>query len=283
MKRILSIFAAGLIMCGLIVSFSGAIEATTDAHAQLQRDEQHGLKRSEMRIQVTSQGVSAIFQLYDTTAAKELYEQLPLKVELTNFRDAQWMFYPPEKLNVTESEAYHDGKKGELSYYKPWGDVFMLYRDFHAGDKMHRLGIGLAGIDNISKMSGSAEVQKIEQNASGGQKAMRITVKANGRSIVFELNDSQAARDLYAQLPLSVAVENHGSTEKIFYPPKKLSTKSTPQAEAKRGTLAYYAPWGDVVMFYGNFGSATGLYELGHAVQGIEHIEKLSGTIQVEK
>jgi hypothetical protein len=191
------------------------------------------------------------------------------------------MFYPPEELNVTAREAYHDGKKGELSYYKPWGDVFMLYKDFHAGDKMHRLGIGLTGIDDIAEMSDRAVIEKVNPNASEEEKFMQITVKGNGNTIVFELNDSQAAKDLYAQLPLSIEVENHGSTEKIFYPPKKLDTTSTPQANAQAGTLAYYKPWGDVVMFYGSFGSASGLYELGHAVQGGEHIKDLSGTIRV--
>ena len=70
---------------------------------------------------------------------------------------------------------------------------------------------------------------------------------------------------------------------KIFYPPKKLNTDATPQADAKAGTLAYYAPWGDVVMFYGSFGSAAGLYELGHAVSGSDYIQNMSGTIEVEK
>jgi hypothetical protein len=236
-----------------------------------------------MRIQITSQGHTATFQLYDTKAAQELYDQLPLNLDLTNFRDAQWMFYPPEKLNVTAREAYHDGKKGELSYYKPWGDVFMLYKDFYAGDTMHRLGIGLTGIDDIAAMSGSAVIERMNPNASGEETTMQITVKENGHTIVFELNDSQAARDLYDQLPLSVEVENHGSTEKIFYPPQKLNTASTPKADAQAGTLAYYAPWGDVVMFYGSFGSASGLYELGHAVQGEEYIKELSGTIRVER
>lgn len=72
---------------------------------------EHGLSLSDMSIKITSQGRTATFELYDTVAAEELYEQLPLELELTNFRDAQWMFYPPEELSVTAQEAYHDGKK----------------------------------------------------------------------------------------------------------------------------------------------------------------------------
>jgi hypothetical protein len=144
-----------------------------------------------MKVEVISQGKKATFQLYDTTAARELYEQLPLELDLTNFRDAQWMFYPPDKLNVKAEEAYHDGKKGELSYYAPWGDVFMLYKDFHAGDEMHRLGIGLSGVDDIAAMSGSAVIRKIEPLTAKKEEAMRIIVRANGKTIIYELNDSQ--------------------------------------------------------------------------------------------
>jgi len=132
-------------------------------------------------------------------------------------------------------------------------------------------------------MSGSALIEKNKPNASETKTAMQIRVKANGKTTVFELNNSRAARDLYAQLPLSITVENYSSNEKIFYPPEKLNTSDTPKADARAGTLAYYAPWGDVVMFYGRFGSAAGLYELGHAISGSENIPGMSGTIHVEK
>jgi hypothetical protein len=36
-------------------------------------------------------------------------------------------------------------------------------------------------------------------------------------------------------------------------------------------------------MFYGSFGSAAGLYELGFAVSGSEYIKGISGMIRVEK
>ncbi len=281
MKLFLSALTAGFMVCFLLAGISeqGAAAAQKD-QSQTAR---HGLMLSDMQVAITSQGRTATFRLYDTVAAKEFFDQLPLRLELTNFRDAQWMFYPPQKLNVTGREAYHDGKKGELSYFAPWGDVFMLYEDFHAGDEMHRLGIGLSGVDQIAGMSGRAKIEKNEPDVTKSRKDMRIRVKANGKTTVFELNNSPASRDLYEQLPLNIKVENYGNNEKIFYPPKKLDTPDTPQADARAGSLAYYAPWGNVVMFYGSFGSAAGLYELGRAVAGREHIEKMSGEITIEK
>lgn len=118
--------------------------------------------------------------------------------------------------------------------------------------------------------------------ARDGGKNMKISVHANNATTIFQLNDSQAAKAFYAQLPLNIEVENYSHNEKIFYPPKKLTTAGTPLADARTGTLAYYAPWGDVVIFYKDFGTASGLYELGHAVSGMEHIKDLSGMIKVE-
>jgi hypothetical protein len=112
---------------------------------------------------------------------------------------------------------------------------------------------------------------------------MQIYIQANGNTIVYELNNSQAARELYGQLPLTITVEDFGNNEKIFYPPKKLDTTGTPLANAQFGTLAYYAPWGDVVMFYDRFGSASGLFELGNIISGGEHIKNMSGTLQIKK
>ena len=138
-------------------------------------------------------------------------------------------------------------------------------------------------IKGKGSMAASEKPVKNEPNASETKTAMHISVKANGKTTVFELNNSPAARDLYAQLPLSIKVENYSTNEKIFYPPKKLNTTDSPQADAQPGTLAYYAPWGDVVMFYGSFGSASGLNELGNAVSGNEYIQGMSGTIRIEK
>lgn len=111
----------------------------------------------------------------------------------------------------------------------------------------------------------------------------RIEVTGNNGTVVFELNDSEAADDLWAQLPLNVAVENFSNNEKIFYPENDLRTSNTPLAEGGAGTLAYYMPWGNVVMFYGTFNPNSSLYGLGRAVRGADLISSFSGTLRIEK
>ncbi len=111
--------------------------------------------------------------------------------------------------------------------------------------------------------------------------AKQLVVQNGDRAIVFVLNDSTAANGLYEQLPLEIEVENFSSNEKIFYPPDKLDCAGAPMAGGGAGALAYYEPWGDVVLFYGGFSANDSLYGLGEAVSGAEHIPNLSGTLLI--
>lgn len=131
--------------------------------------------------------------------------------------------------------------------------------------------------------------QRAEAAASGSHEPalplsdMQIRITSQGKAATFQLYDTAAARKLYGQLPLTLDLTNFRDAQWMFYPPRKLNTSGAPLAKNVRpGTLCYYAPWADVVMFYGSFGSAPGLYELGRAVQGAEHIRSLSGSIRIE-
>lgn len=113
--------------------------------------------------------------------------------------------------------------------------------------------------------------------------AMVIRISAGENVVTYQLNDSIAAKNLYAQLPLSLEVENFGSNEKIFYPPQPLDVSDTPQASGGLGVLAYYAPWGDVILFYDDFSRNGSLYELGQVISGSEHIQSIKeGPITIE-
>ena len=115
---------------------------------------------------------------------------------------------------------------------------------------------------------------------TSANRQIRVTAE-DGGEIIFELNESIAASDLYGQLPLSVEIEDFSDNEKIFYP-EELDTSDTPLAEMEIGTLAYYEPWGGVVMFYGEYSENSSLYELGHVVSGGELIPELAGTVEIE-
>lgn len=134
----------------------------------------------------------------------------------------------------------------------------------------------LSGASETSSWEGAATTQE------PAEAAMHIRVQAGDRSVIYQLNDSPAAAALYAQLPLTTRVEDFSTNEKIFYPEQPLDTTGAPLASGGAGTLAYYAPWGDVVMFYDAYDANGSLYQLGQAVSGAEEISGLSGSITIQ-
>lgn len=125
------------------------------------------------------------------------------------------------------------------------------------------------------------ETTSIDETEEENVETSQISVTCGDVQVVYVLNDSPAAQSLLSQLPLTVEVEDFSTNEKVFYPPQELDTANTPLAEGGAGTLAYYAPWGDVVLFYDSFSANGSLYGLGEAVSGAESIGQMSGTITV--
>lgn len=95
---------------------------------------------------------------------------------------------------------------------------------------------------------------------------MGIRVTLDGQEVEATLNDSPAARDLATLLPLTLDLEDFHGTERIADPPRKLTTENAPEPQApKTGDLAYYAPWGNLAIFYKDGPSASSdLLVLGH-------------------
>lgn len=95
---------------------------------------------------------------------------------------------------------------------------------------------------------------------------MDIRITIDGRPVDAALNDSPAARDLASLLPLTLDLEDFHGTERIADPPRKLTTEDAPEPQTpKTGDLTYYAPWGNLAIFYKDGPSASSdLLILGH-------------------
>ncbi|TDO51618.1 cyclophilin-like protein [Kribbella sp. VKM Ac-2527] len=94
---------------------------------------------------------------------------------------------------------------------------------------------------------------------------MNIRLTIDGRAVDATLNDSAAARDLAAQFPLTLNLEDFHQTERIAYPPRRLSTTSAPTTRPRAGDLAYYVPWGNIAIYYRDGDSSSSdVIILGH-------------------
>lgn len=110
---------------------------------------------------------------------------------------------------------------------------------------------------------------------------MKIRLTINGKSMTASLDDSASARDLLSMLPLTLTLRDYASTEKVADLPRKLSTRGAPAGiDPGVGDITYYAPWGNLAIFYRDSGYAEGLIKLGHIDSGLEAL-KASGPVQV--
>ena len=93
---------------------------------------------------------------------------------------------------------------------------------------------------------------------------MKIRIKLEDKVLTATLIDSKTARDFVSQLPLTLTLEDYASTEKISDLPKRLSTEGAPSgSDPSVGDIAFYAPWGNLAIFYRDAKYANGLIILG--------------------
>jgi hypothetical protein len=126
--------------------------------------------------------------------------------------------------------------------------------------------------------------------AASAQEGQRIRIRMGDQTVTATLNDSEAARDLVAMLPLSIRMRDHLGREKTGRLPGPLSerTKGSPSAqrEARHTSQAIWViggPGGNFVIFYRHDGltiPSPGIVRLGRLVSGTE-IFNVPGAIEV--
>ena len=100
---------------------------------------------------------------------------------------------------------------------------------------------------------------------------MKIRLQVGDRNITATLRDSKTTQDFISLLPLTLVLEDYAGTEKISYLTKRLSTEDAPSgSDPSVGDVAYYAPWGNLAVYYKDFGYSSGLVILGKIDSGIE-------------
>ena len=112
---------------------------------------------------------------------------------------------------------------------------------------------------------------------------MQIRMKTGAKTLTARLEDSKAARDFAALLPIELTLKDYASTEKIADLPRQLSTEGAPAGvDPEVGDIAYYAPWGNLAIYYRDFGYSRGLVRLGRIEADPETIKSLDGPVTIE-
>lgn len=106
----------------------------------------------------------------------------------------------------------------------------------------------------------------------------QIQVTIGDTVLTGRMWDNATARDLIAQLPLTLTFSDFSSLEKIASLPGELSTDGLPAGDDPLpGDIGYYAPWGNLVFYYGDVGYFNGIVRIGQFDGYIDAIASQTG------
>ena len=112
--------------------------------------------------------------------------------------------------------------------------------------------------------------------------AKKIKMLFSGEQAVVVLDAHPAVQDLLSMLPMTVTFEDYNGMEKIGYLQRKLQTEGSPSScDPSVGTFAYYAPWGNLSVFYRDFRHSEGLVPLGRIESGMNSLARMQGDFSV--
>jgi hypothetical protein len=113
-------------------------------------------------------------------------------------------------------------------------------------------------------LSGPAPAETQNAEPPKGAAMTRIHVIVGNETLSATLDDTPAGRDFATLLPLDLSLSDYHTTEKVADLPRKLDTTGAPASYTpKAGDITYYAPWGNLAIFYKPFQTSRGLVRLG--------------------
>jgi hypothetical protein len=116
-----------------------------------------------------------------------------------------------------------------------------------------------------------------ENHMNDSTQEIKIRILFNNEEAVAVLFNNPVSIDFASLLPMTTMFEDYAGTEKITCLPRKLVTQGGITGGAVQGDFAYYAPWGNLAVFYKGFGNDSKLYLLGRIESGKEKLAGMSG------
>lgn len=95
---------------------------------------------------------------------------------------------------------------------------------------------------------------------------LRLTM--GQEAMLIDLLDTPAAHAFAAQLPLTLAFKDYAGTEKIATLPQRLPVQGSPSGREMPVDFAYFAPWGNLAIYYRGLGDDSQVLALGRIRTG---------------
>ena len=120
--------------------------------------------------------------------------------------------------------------------------------------------------------------------AHAGESDMeKIRITVGEQVLTAVLLDNATSRDFLSLLPLTLSMRDFAGKEKVSPElPKPLDTSDAPSGfDPSVGDITYYAPWGNLALFYRDGEYASGLVFMGRFDGGMEAFQGLDKNFEI--
>lgn len=132
--------------------------------AKVGKDKSSDIKPST-NVCLTINGKSITATLINSTTSKDLISMLPITLKLEDYAKTEKISYLPKKLSLTGAPSGYAPSVGDITYYAPWGNLAIFYKESKAGFANGLISLGKidGGLEHLLGADGSTiTIEKIE-------------------------------------------------------------------------------------------------------------------------
>ena len=110
----------------------------------------------------------------------------------------------------------------------------------------------------------------------------KVRLSWDNNEVIVVLKDNATTQDFLSKLPMTVTLEDYNNTEKISYLEESLVKDETAAGcDPIPGTVALYAPWGNLSIFYKDWSYSNDLIPMGQIETGLDVLTAINGDVAV--
>lgn len=134
------------------------LTASPEIHSK-EKSEIKNAMATDVKIKLIFKDTVLIASIYDTPTARDFLSLLPLTLELKDYNDTEKISYLPKKLSLKDAPSGCDPYIGDITYYSPWGNLAIFYRDFSYSEGLIKLGKIDGNINYLEKWKEAKSVR----------------------------------------------------------------------------------------------------------------------------
>lgn len=108
-----------------------------------------------------------VVALNDSATVRDFVSLLPLTLDFKDYKEAEKIAYPERKLSMEGAPAGSDPAPGDFTYYHPWGNFAIFYKDHGFAEGLVILGTIESGLEKLALVGEDFPIA-IEPVAAGG-------------------------------------------------------------------------------------------------------------------